>query len=152
MKKIIMLCLSFILMCTYSCFAGNVYTAEQLKKIVAKECKDEIYQEYSLSRALLHADSTNFCMKPNLFDCDDVARAVRSIIIHHISELNDSGGAVIVDLAFLKLSKDRYHVINIMVEKKKVYLYDWQKAVMKNIVDSPEYYLNRGNKFMLIWF
>jgi hypothetical protein len=161
MKKIIILYIGLCFMLTCNCFAGNVYTADQLEKFVTKACKieknkvittDRIYQEYSLLRALHFADSTNFRPRSNLFDCDDIAQAVRSIIICHVAEVNDSGGAVMVGIAYVKLSEESYHMLNILIEKKKVYLYDWQEATRENMLTSPQDYLKKGVKFILIEF
>lgn len=148
----IVLCFTLMCMLTCNCFAGNVYTADQLKKIVAKACKVEpkkvittdcVYQEYDLSRALCFADTTNFHPKSNLFDCDDIAQAVRSIIIRHVSEVNGNGGAVMVGVVYLQLTKDSYHMANILVKKNKVYIYDWQEATIENMLDLPQDYLKK---------
>lgn len=160
MKKIIILYVSLCFSLTCNCFAGDVYTADQLAELVTKVCKiekdrvittDRVYQEYNLSRALSFADSTNFSPKSNLFDCDDIAQAVRSIVIRHVSEVNDSGGAVMIGIAYIKLAEESYHMVNILVGKKEVYLYDWQETA-ENMLISPQDYLKNGVKFILIEF
>lgn len=128
--------------------AGNVYTGDCIKTLLKKKCKcetvcllDLVYEDYPLSRALTKADCTNYKYKSHLFDCDDVAFSVKTLVVDHISEITDSGGAVMFGIAFTenKAEKDSEHIVNIAVYKKDIYIYDWQEPTDKNTIEIKKY-------------
>lgn len=126
--------------------AENVYTDDQLRTLLEKQCEsvillDEVYQDYSFSRALTKADCTNYKYKSNLFDCDDIAYSIKALVVEHISEITDSGGAVMFGVAFVrgKKEEDSGHIVNIAIYKENVWIYDWQVATDKNITKIEEY-------------
>lgn len=130
--------------------AGDVYTSDQVEAIFTKQCKceescvismDEIYEDYPLARALTKANCMNYEYKSNLFDCDDIAYSVKTLVIEHISEINDSGGAVMFGVAFVENrgEKDTEHIVNIGMYKKNIYIYDWQESEEENIIKVKEY-------------
>ena len=128
--------------------AGDVYTQETVEAFLIKECKtkyviliDEIYEEYSFTRALTKADCTNYKYKSNLFDCDDIAFAVKALVVKHTAEIAESGGAVMFGIAFVeeRVIKDSYHIVNIGICKENVYIYDWQEPSKTNVVPIKKY-------------
>ena len=127
--------------------AGNVYTADEIETLLKKQCGavvvlvDMVYEEYSFGRVLTKVDCTNYKYKPNLFDCDDIAFAVKALVIEHISQITDSGGAVMFGVAFVfeTAEKSGGHVVNIAIYKKAVFIYDWQKPVDENVVTLEKY-------------
>jgi len=161
MRKLLITLFIVSMFFTYNCFAGEVFTADQVKQIISKACKtdkksvcltDEVYETYILTRALMQADCTNHIYKSNLYDCEDIANSIRSIVIRHIAEQNASGGAVMFGTAIISYPKEGgYHNVNIFINSKKdVYIYDYQKATMDNLIQTPDYYLKKKIIFELI--
>lgn len=152
--------LYLILVVPSPCFAGNVFTSEQVDKMLQKDCNittdyillfDEVYEEYPLMRALGKTDCTNHFYSSNLYDCDDIAFSVKAIVTRHIHELHEKGGAVMFGVAGIKKIKeiDSGHMVNICIYENKVYIYDQQIDSDKNF-NPAEKYLKAGYKFTMI--
>lgn len=154
--------ITVILLFTSTAFAGEVYTDKQVDKILQKSFKidtekiilmDEIYEAYPLARALQKADSTNHFYKSNLYDCEDVAKSVEAIVKRHITELNDSGGAVMFGIIMVSASDDeeKGHVLNVFItDEKKAYVYDYQEITDGKTIMSVKDYLKTNVEIGII--
>ena len=158
-KKLITL-LIISMFFTYNSFAGEVFTTDQIAQLLSETCKidknfiylsDELYEVYDLKKALTKAVCTDHDYKSNLFDCDDIANSIRSIVIRYIAEQNVSGGAVMFGNAYIAdIANDTYHVVNILIANKKgVYIYDYQEMSI-NDFQTPDYYLKKKMIFEFI--
>ena len=143
--------------------ANEVFTGDQVKKLLSKTCKidkkyiflhDSVYEAYPMTRGIIKADCTHHTYKANLFDCDDIAQSIRSIVIRHVADINESGGAVMFGYAGVTCPKDettQAHAVNVLISNKnKVFIYDYQKSNLEKLLYTPAEYMKEGITFNYI--